>query len=67
MKNLHHSEKEPRAGLKPEDYDPISLDEFTEAARQVLLKPMEKPPPSENREPTTKERGQRYKLVRRDA
>lgn len=52
--------------LNPDAYDPIPLDEFTEAVTKVLLKPM-KPPPSENPEPTTKERGQRYKLVRKDA
>ena len=52
--------------LNPDDHDPISLNDFTEAVRKVLLKPMQKPPPSENREPTKGERDQRYKLVRKD-
>ena len=50
--------------LDPENYDPIALDDFTEAVQKVLLKPM-KPPSSENREPTKAERDTRYKLVRK--
>ncbi len=52
--------------LNEKDHDPISLEDFTEAVREVLLKPMQTPP-SENREPTKKEREQRYKLVQTDA
>ena len=52
--------------LNPENYDPMSFDDFTEAVQKVLLKPM-KSPPSENREPTKEEREKRYKLVRKDA
>ena len=40
--------------LDPEGYDPIAMDDFTEAVKKVLLKPM-KAPPSENREPTKEE------------
>ena len=50
--------------LDPKNYDPVDADEFTEAVKQVLLKPM-KPSPSENREPTKKEREQGWKLERR--
>ena len=50
--------------LDPEGYDPIAMDDFTEAVRSVLLKPM-KPPPSENRQPTKEELNQGWKLERR--
>ena len=52
--------------LNPANHDPISLDKFTEAVKNVLLKPM-KPPPSKDQEPTKQEREQRYKLVRKEA
>ena len=56
--------KTPR--LLPKDRDPVTMDEFTEAIRQVLGARMD-PPPRENREPTKEEREKRYKLVRKDA
>ena len=56
----------PKPRLDPKNHDPIPMDEFTEAAKKVLLKPM-KPPPSKNRTPTKEELEERYKLVRRKA
>ena len=54
-----------RSKLDPANHDPISMDGFTKAVKEVLLKPM-KAPPSENREPTKAELEQLYKLVRKN-
>lgn len=53
-----------RPTLDPKDHDPADRKEFTEAVRQILLKPM-KPKPIENRNIPKKELEKGWKLERR--
>ena len=51
--------------ITPTGRDKPTLDDFTEALRQVMLAPGSSRPKSENREPTQAELQQPYKLTRR--
>ena len=44
----------------------VSREDLEDALKQVLLTPLESRPMSENREPTRKELGRRYRLERCD-
>ena len=48
---------------KPTDHHPITVEEFTKAARDVLTSTVPDRPLSENREPTKQELNRRYKLM----
>ena len=50
---------------KPTDHDPITVEEFTKAARDVLTSTVPDSPLSENREPIKQELNRRYKSMRR--
>ncbi len=54
-----------KKSIKQEDHEEITWDEFDEAVKKVLLKPMDKKSRYENREPTKKELETGYKLEKR--
>ncbi len=51
--------------LDPANHEPVSLKDFQDALKSILLKPIEKKTRWENREPTMKELSVRFKLKRR--
>ena len=58
------TDKKPK-GLNPDDYKPISMEEFEAAIKGVLLKPIKKRAKYENKKPTEEELHQKWKLVKR--
>ena len=53
-----------RDKIKKVERDPVTLGDFEDALKSVLLSPVPDRPRSENREPTREERNQRWKLTR---
>lgn len=53
-----------RPSPEPVDCDPLLFEELEDVVKRVLLKPF-KGPRSENRKPTQRELGQRWKLKKR--
>lgn len=51
--------------LNPDDFEPITMDEFGEMAKKVLLKPVEKRAKYENKKPAKAELERKYRLKRR--
>ena len=54
-----------RQELDPADHEPVSLKDFQDALKSILLKPLQKQSRWENREPTMKELSAGFKLKRR--
>ena len=53
-------------GLNPDDYEPISMEEFEATIKEVLFKPVKKRAKYENRKPTKEELNQKWKLERNE-
>ena len=50
--------------LDPAEHEPVSLQDFQDALKSILLKPLQKKSRWENREPTMKELSIGFKLKR---
>ena len=48
--------------LNPDDYEPITMEEFEDAIKGVLFKPVKKRAKYENRKPTKEELNKKWKL-----
>lgn len=59
------AKKKKPEGLNPDDFEPITLDEFGEVVKKVLLKPVKKRAKYENKKPAKAELEQKYRLKRR--
>ena len=57
--------EEEHPGVDDLDYEPVSEEEFEQAVKSILLKPIRKQSRWENREPTAKEKSTGFKLVKR--